>query len=112
MMHGMAQGTGIDAVAITAIVLGALAVVSIVVLVLIRTQALPHVGQGRGDSLLVSDQARDRAVGRLARAYAKGRLTRDELEQRTQRALEARTRADLSAVTGDIPHARPLRGAG
>jgi len=47
----------------------------------------PSGNSRRTDMLLVSDQARDRAVGRLGRAYARGRLTGDELEQRTQPTL-------------------------
>jgi class 3 adenylate cyclase/YHS domain-containing protein len=61
------------------------------------------------DTLLVSDVARDNAVRALGRGYAKGRLTREELEERTQHALAARTRADLQAVTHDLP--RRLRRA-
>jgi adenylate cyclase len=58
------------------------------------------------DSRLVSDQARDRAVETLRRAYAKGRLTREELEERTEQAYAARTRADLRATTHGLPRPR------
>jgi hypothetical protein len=110
--HGVAQGSGIDAVVIVAIVIAVLALIGIAVFLQIRTRALdPWLHRGT-DKLLVSDQARDHAVSRLARAYAKGRLTRDELEERTQHALTARTRADLRAVIHDVPRARPIRDNG
>ena len=35
---------------------------------------------------------------------AVGRLTLDELEERSSRALAAKTRADLAALTSDLPH--------
>lgn len=59
-----------------------------------------------GASLLVSDQARERTARRLTRAYAKGRLDDEQLEQRAQQALTARTRADLKAITHDLPRRR------
>jgi Domain of unknown function (DUF1707) len=56
--------------------------------------------------LLVSDQARERTTRRLARAYAKGRLDHTQLEQRTEQALAARTRADLVTATRHLPRSR------
>jgi class 3 adenylate cyclase len=55
---------------------------------------------------LVSDEARESAARRLARAYAKGRIDGGELEQRMEGAWSARTRADLDAVTHDLPRQR------
>jgi YHS domain-containing protein len=55
---------------------------------------------------LVSDEARERAARRLARAYSKGRIDGSELEQRMEGAWSARTRADLQAVTHDLPRQR------
>jgi hypothetical protein len=43
-------------------------------------------------------------------AFVQGRLTRDELDTRTGRALAARTCADLAALTADIPPARAAAG--
>jgi YHS domain-containing protein len=63
----------------------------------------------RGRHLLVSDDARERAVKRLGRAYQRGRLTSDELEQRVERAYGARTRGELHAVTHDLPGRRARR---
>lgn len=47
---------------------------------------------------LVSDAERDGAVHVLADAFSHGRLSADELEQRTGRALAARTHGELDAV--------------
>ena len=53
--------------------------------------------------LRVSDADRDRAIAELSEHYQAGRLTTEELEERTGRALQARTTADLAALfTG--PH--------
>jgi YHS domain-containing protein len=59
--------------------------------------------------VLVSDEAREDAARRLARAYAKGRMDSGELEQRIEGVWSARTRADLDAVTHDLPHWRRRR---
>lgn len=56
--------------------------------------------------VLVSDEAREGAAQRLAHAYAKGRIDSGELEQRMESAWSARTRADLKAVTHDLPRRR------
>jgi YHS domain-containing protein len=57
--------------------------------------------------LLVSDQARERTARRVARAYAKGRIDAEELEQRrTELVSAARIRADLQTVTRDLPNPR------
>jgi Domain of unknown function (DUF1707) len=59
----------------------------------------------------VGDAERDDAVAELARAHAEGRLTYAELDERTGRALAARTRGDLQAVLADLVPA-PLGGLG
>ena len=41
----------------------------------------------------------------LKDAFVHGRLTRDELDVRAGRALAAQTRAELAALTADIPTA-------
>jgi hypothetical protein len=50
-----------------------------------------------------SDEERERVVALLRRHYAAGRLTAEELEERTERAWRAVWRADLSALLRDLP---------
>jgi hypothetical protein len=52
-----------------------------------------------------SDAERDQAAEDLRVAYAEGRLTRAELDARIGAAYAATTRADLSALTSDLPGA-------
>ena len=62
----------------------------------------------RDPSLLrVSHADRDRMVEILRDAAADGRLDADELEERLERALTARTFADLEPLTEDLPVAAP-----
>jgi Domain of unknown function (DUF1707)/Cell wall-active antibiotics response 4TMS YvqF len=55
------------------------------------------------DSLRVSDAERDAVLRTLGDHAAVGRLTLDELEERSGRALAARTRGDLATLTSDLP---------
>jgi hypothetical protein len=55
----------------------------------------------------VSDADRDRAITELSEHFQAGRLTADELEDRTGRALAARTAADLVALFTDLPRQQP-----
>jgi hypothetical protein len=55
------------------------------------------------DSIRVSDAEREAAVRTLGDHAAVGRLTLDELEDRAGRALAAKTRGDLAALTSDLP---------
>lgn len=57
--------------------------------------------------LRVSHADRDRMVEILRDAAADGRLETDELEERVERALTARTFADLLPLTVDLPVAAP-----
>jgi Domain of unknown function (DUF1707) len=59
-------------------------------------------------SLRVSDADRDRAIAELSEHYQAGRLTAEELEDRTGRALQARTAADLAALFTDLPRPRQV----
>jgi hypothetical protein len=62
--------------------------------------------------LRVSDADRDRAIAELSEHYQAGRLTTEELEDRTGRALQARTTADLAALFTDLPRRQaPVTGA-
>jgi Domain of unknown function (DUF1707)/Cell wall-active antibiotics response 4TMS YvqF len=55
------------------------------------------------DSIRVSDAERDATVRTLGDNAAVGRLTLDELEDRASRALAAKTRGELAALTSDLP---------
>ena len=67
-------------------------------------------------SLRVSDAERDEVATLLRDAAAEGRLTPDELDERVEKALSARTGADLDALLADLPRKRalpaPPRGEG
>jgi hypothetical protein len=64
-------------------------------------------------SLLASDDDLDRVLDTLRTAFAQGRLTSRELVLRTDQAVDARTLADLAALTADLParltRTRPAR---
>ena len=62
------------------------------------------------DAALRASQAeRDDVVERLRVHAAEGRLDFDELEQRVEAALRARTRGDLAALLSDLPGPAPPR---
>jgi adenylate cyclase len=80
-----------------------------------RFAAAPERYLGRGADRLdlrVSDAARERVALRLGRAYRGGRMEADELEARLARTYAAAVRADLAAVTRDLPRRRRRRPAG
>jgi len=54
-------------------------------------------------NLRVSDADRDRAITELAGHFQAGRLTADELDERSGRALAARTGNELAGLFGDLP---------
>lgn len=56
-----------------------------------------------------SDVERERAVASLRRAYAAGRLTLDELEDRVPRAYHAIWRSELRGLTRDLPFELPVQ---
>jgi hypothetical protein len=55
------------------------------------------------ESLRVSDAERDQTLRTLGEHAAVGRLTLDELEERSGRALAAKTRGELATLTSDLP---------
>jgi len=55
------------------------------------------------ESLRVSDAERDETVRILGEHAAVGRLTLDELEERSSQALSAKTRGELATLTTDLP---------
>lgn len=57
--------------------------------------------------LRASDADRDAVVATLSESYQAGRLTTEELEERTGRALAARTFGDLTSLTADLPDPAP-----
>jgi hypothetical protein len=59
----------------------------------------------RQDGLAVraSDAEREQTVARLQDAFADGRLSQAELEERVAAAYAARTTAELSELTADLP---------
>ena len=63
-------------------------------------------------SLRVSDADRDRAIAELSEHYQAGRITTEEFEDRSGRALQARTTADLADLFTDLPRRQaPATGA-
>lgn len=57
--------------------------------------------------LRVSDADRDLALAELSEHFQAGRLTADEMQERTGQALAARTGKELSAIMADLPVVRP-----
>jgi len=64
-------------------------------------------------SLRASHVDREQAIIALKAAFVQGRLTSDEFDARVGQALASRTRAELAAITDDIPvgpiAGRPVR---
>ncbi|WP_181763932.1 DUF1707 and DUF4190 domain-containing protein [Streptomyces albidus (ex Kaewkla and Franco 2022)] len=54
--------------------------------------------------MLAGNADRDRAGDVLKAAYAEGRLTKDEYDHRSGRALSARTVEELQQLTSDVPN--------
>jgi hypothetical protein len=66
---------------------------------------------GQDGAMRASDRDRQLVQARLSDAYAEGRLTREEWDQRADAALRAVTYADLAPLTMDLPtqiSARPV----
>ena len=61
--------------------------------------------QHGGLAVRASDAEREHTVALLQRSFADGRLTQAELEERAGAAYAARTRAQLSDLTADLPAA-------
>jgi hypothetical protein len=64
----------------------------------LRWRHLQEQADAERDALLVSDAERDQVCRRLAAAFSEGRITSPELDERTSRALAARTYGDLEDV--------------
>ena len=61
-----------------------------------------HVGPITGGGLRASDADRDQVAALLGAAYAEGRLTHEEHDERLERVLAARTFDDLVPLTTDL----------
>jgi hypothetical protein len=59
----------------------------------------PYVQPG----MLAAAADRERTMDVLKAAFGEGRLTKDEFDSRTSRALNARTYADLAVLVADLP---------
>ena len=57
--------------------------------------------------VLAGDADRDRAANVLRDAFAEGRLTPEEYEERIGRAYQARTYQELDVITADVPRPMP-----
>ena len=61
----------------------------------------------RPPQIRASDADRDAVVAALSEHFQAGRLTTEELEERTGQALAARTLGQLDELTADLPVPRP-----
>ena len=59
--------------------------------------------ESKPPNIRASDAERDATVHRLQTAFAEGRLTDQEFDDRMRTALAARTHADLAALMEDLP---------
>ncbi|WP_157570298.1 DUF1707 SHOCT-like domain-containing protein [Microtetraspora malaysiensis] len=55
------------------------------------------------DGLRIGDRERDEVTAALHDAFAQGRITREELDERLDATLAAKTEGDLRRVTADLP---------
>jgi len=72
-----------------------------------------NTAQGRQPvpQMKASDADRDEVVAALSEHFQAGRLTTEELEDRTGRALSARTLGELDALMTDLPAGRQAKPA-
>jgi hypothetical protein len=68
-------------------------------------------GRQRPPQMKASDADRDEVITTLSEHFQVGRLTTEELEDRTGHALSARTLGELDALTTDLPPRRPATPA-
>lgn len=62
-----------------------------------------------GADLRVSDAERNEVADHLSRHYTDGRLDEGEFSERLDRAMSAKTRADLTGLLADLPGGPPQR---
>jgi hypothetical protein len=58
--------------------------------------------------MLASAADRERTIRTLQESFVEGRLTRDELDQRLERALRSRDFPELRTLTADLPPRGPF----
>ena len=61
--------------------------------------------------LRISDAEREAAVSALGEHFAAGRLTREEYDERSERAYAARTAAEVAPLFTDLPAPHPFADA-
>ena len=61
--------------------------------------------------LRIGDAERDRAISTLSDHFAAGRLSREELDERVDQAMQARFDADLRPLFADLPRPEPTAAA-
>ncbi|MFG1942810.1 DUF1707 domain-containing protein [Nonomuraea sp. NPDC048826] len=61
------------------------------------------------DDLRIGDAEREQTMAALREHFAQGRLTHEELDERLDQALTARTARDLARITSDLPGHGPAR---
>ncbi|AQZ60260.1 unnamed protein product [[Actinomadura] parvosata subsp. kistnae] len=59
------------------------------------------------NDLRIGDAEREHTMAALREHFAQGRLTHEELDERLDRTLHAKTARDLAQVTADLPGAGP-----
>jgi Domain of unknown function (DUF1707) len=67
------------------------------------SQSQPPTQPVRVGPVRVGDTERDEALDKLGDHFAAGRLTREELDERTEKAMGARFDSDLEALFRDLP---------
>jgi predicted phage tail protein len=67
------------------------------------TTGPPDEREAAAGRLRASHVDREQAISALKAAFVQERLTSDEFDARVGRALASRTRAELAAITADIP---------
>ncbi len=77
------------------------------------TQSSQFRGSPSDPHLRVSDAERRAVADRLGEHFADGRLDQAEFDERVNRAMSAKTRADLNGLFDDLPEmsSRPQTGA-
>ena len=65
-----------------------------------------------GPELRIGDEEREAAVTALGEHYAAGRLTKEEFDERAERAWQARTMSVLTPLFADLPRPQAARPTG